>query len=118
MSMTVRVPVAPIFIIDGDDIMAFASIEDAEKYVEAVDVHDGIYEGWDAHGRVLTLEADAVTRFNAPPVQMRLAEPLRDESGNLRDRLAAALDRHTDADLQRDSLDEVVHEYVAWAGYT
>jgi hypothetical protein len=115
--MTAHVPIAPIFITDGDDITVFASIEAAEAYVESIDVHDGLYEGWDAQGRVLSLEADAVTRFNAPPVRIQLVEPLRDESDDLRDRLAATLSRHTDTEGAWDSLDEVVHAYVAWAGY-
>lgn len=115
--MTTTEPIAPIFIADGDDISVFASIEDAERYVEATDVHEGIYEGWDAHGSVLTLEADAITRFNSPPVRIQLAEPPRNESDNLRDRLAAVLDRQADTDVHRDSLDEVVHAYVEWAGY-
>jgi hypothetical protein len=115
--MTAQVPIAPIFIADGDDITVFASIEDAEKYVEAGDVHDGIYEAWDAQGRVLSLEADTITRFNAPPVRIQLIEPLQNEADDLRHRLAAALDRHTDTDIDRDSLDEVVHAYVEWAGY-
>jgi hypothetical protein len=110
-------PVPPIFVADADDITVFASIEDAEKHLEAADVNDGIYEGWDAQGRVLSIEADAVTRFNAPPVRIQLAEPLREEAGDLRDRLAAVLDRHADTDVERHSLDEVVHAYVEWAGY-
>ena len=110
-------PVAPIFIADGDDIMAFSSIEDAAKYVEAIDVNDGIYEGWDAQGRVLSLEADAVTRFNAPPVRIHLADPVRDESQDLRDRLVAAMDRHAEADDEDHGLEEVVRAFVDWAGY-
>src|SRR6266849_1540478 len=51
----------PIFIVDagGGDLSPYGSVADAELDLEAVDVRNGCYVGYDAEGRLLKLEAAA-----------------------------------------------------------
>lgn len=49
-------PTLPIFISDeSGDIAAYKTVEHAELHLEAIDVENGEYVGYDAEGRVLTL---------------------------------------------------------------
>lgn len=45
----------PIFIVDGNDIHMYFSIQQAISDVESVDVNDYIFEIYDGHGNVLNL---------------------------------------------------------------
>jgi len=47
-----------IFIIEGNDIASYASIEDAQLDLEVIDVEDDIYVGYDHEGRLLKLGVD------------------------------------------------------------
>ena len=51
----------PIFIVDagGGDLSPYGSVVDAELQLEAIDVRNGCYVGYDAQGRLLRLEAAA-----------------------------------------------------------
>lgn len=46
----------PIVIVEDDALMHFyRKIEDAEIHLEAIDVENGVYQGFDANGRLLQL---------------------------------------------------------------
>ncbi|MBI9075941.1 MAG: hypothetical protein JEZ02_11050 [Desulfatibacillum sp.] len=66
----------PIIINESGDITFFSSVEEAEEYLEAIDVTNGVYQGYDAEGHPLKLQAlnDRVTIEKEPGVQNRVFE--------------------------------------------
>ena len=42
--------IPPIFVWDSGSLDIFRSVPQAEDYVEPIDVENGVYEGFDAHG--------------------------------------------------------------------
>lgn len=42
--------ISPIFAVEGGDVHMFMTKEDAEAYLEVVDVNDGVYHVYDATG--------------------------------------------------------------------
>lgn len=46
----------PIFFDESGDILVFGSKEDAQQYIEAIDVANGEYQGYDSEGRLLDLQ--------------------------------------------------------------
>lgn len=73
----------PLIIAEGLDLHLYESVQDAALDLEAIDVQDGIYVGYDSEGRALRLTvrddrveiSDAET---APEHQRQLAELLRE----------------------------------------
>lgn len=61
-------PVPPVFIDNRGDVSVFRSVPDAETYIEAIDVQNREYDGFDSLGRLLELSTDG--RF----VHIALAE--------------------------------------------
>jgi len=51
-------PRPPIFIIDGEDVGIFSSLDDALLQLEAIDVLHGEYTAYDADGNLLELSVD------------------------------------------------------------
>lgn len=47
--------VSPIFAVEGGDVYVFMTKEEAEAYLEAVDVNDGVYRVYDATGTGVTV---------------------------------------------------------------
>lgn len=66
----------PIIINESGDITLFSSLEEAEKYLEAIDVINGVYQGYDAEGHPLKLKAlnDRVTIKIESDAQNRVFE--------------------------------------------
>lgn len=54
-------PEAPIIISESGDIDLFETVEDAENKLEAEDVLDGLFVGFDCKGRRLTLTVEKKT---------------------------------------------------------
>lgn len=54
--MTERTPIPPVFLIEGLDVAIFASLEDAQLWLEPPDVPS--QKGYDAVGRRLRIETD------------------------------------------------------------
>lgn len=55
----------PIIIIEElSSVMLFLSVQAAEEYMEAIDVNDGIYQGYDAEGHPLKVSTCAVMEEN------------------------------------------------------
>lgn len=52
-----------IFVVEGDDVGIFESVEHAQNHLEPVDVKDGIYEGYDGLGRLLRITTDGRDTF-------------------------------------------------------
>jgi len=50
-----RTPDLPIFLWESGDLHVFATVGEAEGALEPVDVRDGLYTGFDAAGRLLSL---------------------------------------------------------------
>lgn len=46
----------PIFLDESGDILVFCSKEKAQRYVEAIDVANNEYRGYDSEGRLLNLQ--------------------------------------------------------------
>lgn len=72
----------PLIIAEGLDLHLYDSLQEAELYLEPVDVQDGIYVGYDFEGRelLLTVRDDRVEISAAeasPGHQRQLAELLR-----------------------------------------
>ena len=81
--------VAPLFAVEDDDLTAFPSVAEAERYLEPPDVIAGEYQFFDSVGHVLTAEV-----VDNPPNHGLL--PLR-RRGHTSVRLAfTALDRRPD----------------------
>ena len=52
----------PLIIAEGLSIYLFSSLGEAEGWLEAIDVADGAYVGFDSEGRALKLEASGVRK--------------------------------------------------------
>ena len=59
-------PRPPIFVFGDGGLTIFRSVGDAEAYLEAVDVLDGLYVGFDADARRLSIDVPASWRASAP----------------------------------------------------
>lgn len=75
-------PIPPIVSDENGDINLYPSVEDAEKYMEAIDVRDGVYEVFDSIGNRLAVSAEGETVRIAldprqPPEPGELAGRLR-----------------------------------------
>jgi hypothetical protein len=51
-------PTCPLFVWESGALYVFASVNDAELDLEAIDVRGGIYRAFDATGRLLRLEVE------------------------------------------------------------
>lgn len=49
---------APIFIVEDEDILTFASVRDAQMDLEPIDVKLGGFVAYDSEGRLLQIETD------------------------------------------------------------
>lgn len=105
----------PILVIEGNDIAAFESLNDALNWIEAIDALDDVYEVYDAAGRLLTLRAESDTG----PVTLSGI----DEDPRHREELRARLIRFfelvdparygmTKEAIRRDPLLEVVQQFL------
>lgn len=72
--------VPPIVLVDGHDVMMFASVADAERFLEPWAVEDGSAEGFDAQGRRLAFYVEPPSRggvigklLGTPPGRVRIA---------------------------------------------
>jgi hypothetical protein len=72
----------PIFINEMGDISVFDSVEDAERYLEPIDVANNEYVGYDSEGRLLQL-----TVTDANRVSIRSSEPIPKHAVELRESL-------------------------------
>lgn len=68
---------APLFIDDNGDLMAFDTAEAAARYLEGIDVDEGVYVGYDATGAPLTLQTAPATWSRRVVVVEASAEPTR-----------------------------------------
>jgi hypothetical protein len=91
--MSERPLTPPIFIAEGHDVMVFR--DPAAGEVKLKEVDDGVYEGWDAEGRVLQLRTvPAHSHVGARAVRITPHDPGITDAEGLRDRLASILDTH------------------------
>ena len=95
----------PIVLDENGNILIFNSRKHAEGYLEAIDVANGEYVGYDGAGRLLTL--DVVPRPSGSgrgeSVSIDLAEHDPAHAADLRHKLVAAL---RDTDLWSDALEK------------
>jgi hypothetical protein len=117
-------PQPPIFIVEGHDLGIYDDVEQAKTYPEPIDVKDGIYEGYDAHGRRLRIWTDGrhtfielgeeePSDFSSLETELRahlirLGEERAAEAGCDLPCLVELSGRH--AELDRRSLARAVHE--------
>ncbi len=52
----------PLFVFEGHDVSIFDSIDSLQVKLEGIDVEDGVYEDFDAVGRIVHFEASGVKR--------------------------------------------------------
>lgn len=100
-----NLPGGPLFFDDSGDVLVLRTVEAAQRYLEAVDVVDQVYSGFDSEGRSLHLGAPRPNR-----VSITLAEDRPTHADTLR-RILLDFLRRTDAEAQRyeqASLQEVV----------
>jgi len=48
----------PVFIVEGNDLSVYSTLERAQNQLEPHDVLNLVYEGYDAEGRLLSLKVD------------------------------------------------------------
>jgi hypothetical protein len=68
----------PIIVLENGDLNLFASAEDVDAELEAVDVRDGLLVAYDATGRRLRLEVEGRlgVRVTEDPAGLRDPQPL------------------------------------------
>ncbi|MHC1725324.1 MAG: hypothetical protein AB9866_04805 [Syntrophobacteraceae bacterium] len=49
-------PTCPIFVVEGFDVLAFSSLDQAENKLETIDVRNNVYRAFDAEGHLLDLQ--------------------------------------------------------------
>ena len=64
-------PIPPIFIIDGEDVSIYKSVQDAAFHLEPIDVRNGEYVAYDSKGNLLRLET---TQDDNSPIVISFAE--------------------------------------------
>ena len=72
----------PIIVEEPGTLLLYASLEQAENHLEAFDVENGLYKGWDADGRILDFQVknnEVIISIykNLPPNPERLEGVLR-----------------------------------------
>jgi len=108
MSSTLIHP--PIIVSEGGDVDVFESIEDAEKYLEPIDVKAGRFKAFDCEGRSLLLH----------PTTPRVSIDAEEETPTHEEELTLLLRRFlrqvgtTDAQLESASLAELVEKSVPY----
>ncbi len=65
-------PLPPLFVWEPNDLTAFASAQELESYLEAVDVEAGRYIAYDAAGHLLKLEVEPTERPLAFGIKTRV----------------------------------------------
>lgn len=116
----------PIIVIDGNDIEVFKNAQEAELYLEPIDVRNGVYECYDANGKKLsvyvtlneyngfwsrilfgsTRECVVISDTDSSSDPVGLAEKLRAYC-LLRSQLSAAYSQ-TESDLEGITLKELI----------
>lgn len=79
----------PLFIHEGGDLMIFETIDDAVRYIEPVDVIEGVYVGYDSQGMLLKFKAQS-QRYDQP-IEIVSAETEPTHQEELRDVLITYL---------------------------
>ncbi len=97
-------PTAPLYLWDPDDLCIFNSIEEAQSWLEPIDVKNGVRFAYDAEGRRLKVEVELVTdsllviKWSKEIVRIRLLDPNDRRPEELRQILIAALCALSDVD--------------------
>ena len=92
-------PKCPIIIAEGLDVAFYDSVPEAETAMEAIDVRDGIFVGYDAEARLLTFSIEHRhdrTFFGLIPVEfdavvIHLAEETPNHQRELRELLSGVV---------------------------
>lgn len=50
--------ILPIFVIEGEDVIIFNSLEDVQSQLEPIDVRNNIFISYDAEGKLVKIETD------------------------------------------------------------
>lgn len=90
---------SPLVVNENGNLMFFASVQDAERYLEPVDVRNGEYVAYDADGRRLDLSVEServpalfgMTHDDVERVRVRAAGDAAPRPGELRAALLAFL---------------------------
>lgn len=108
-------PIPPIVSDENGDINLYPSVEDAEQYMEAIDVRDGVYEVFDSIGNRLAVSAEGETvRIGLDPQQSPDPEEL---ASRLRGRaIRIGADRVGLADPATAPLAELVNALARFFG--
>lgn len=113
----------PIVVLADDGPLVFRSIEDAERYLEPIDVRNGEYRAFDARGCELRLSVEAEVRgwlWKSKVEVTRISQSDRtSESGELRERVLAWVGQHYPDRLEEatGNLQQIIEKLVAWFGY-
>jgi hypothetical protein len=102
----------PIFLDNKGDLSVFDSIELAEGYVEAIDVRNDEYVGYDSEGRLLSFRIVPGPGAYVEYVKIEDAEATPSRSAELRAKIISYLVAvgYPEKDLQNLSLREVVEK--------
>lgn len=110
---------APIFIDNNGDIRVFASVQDAENWIEPIDVRDNEYEAFDSEGRRLRLtvqKQEGFLRFGREYVQITEVESEPKHAADLRERLQTFLNAAGERDVDpAASLSQLVNATCRFA---
>lgn len=109
----------PIFIDNNGDISVFTSVQDAENWIEPIDVLNSEYEAFDSDGRSLVLAVNKQQGFSSlvqEIVQISLAETEPNHAEELRQRLRRFLSAAEGRDFPPDaSLSQLVNSALRFA---
>lgn len=104
---------SPVVIADGDDVLVFREVSEAESSIELLDVVDSDLRAWDCDGQPLALSIGPDSRVVLSPCRSAGAA-----TEDLRSVLVSVLRQHADRDLSTSSLPEALAAYISWAGYS
>ena len=102
--------VPPVIISESGDVDVFESVEDAEKYLEPVDVRAGRFVAFDSEGRSLLLY----------PTSPRISIALAEETPSHAEELSVLLKRFlgqvgvAHPSLESDSLPELIEKSLVY----
>ena len=104
-------PVSPVFIDDHGDVSVFRSVSDATTWIEAIDVQNEEYRGYDSLGRSLNLSTDGFS------VRISLAERAPSHAESLLTVLRSFLHAISDpvADDSSYQLPQLVSHFTRYA---
>ena len=108
----------PIIINDSGDVSFFQTVENAELYLEAIDVKNNEYVAYDANGNLLNLDLETRGKPPIDYVVIRNHKKSTVNASTLRDLLISSLSQLNVSITEEISLESIIKKYIDIVGYT